>query len=131
MKFFEKIIDMININGQSFAGRSIVIKNQRIIIDGVDITPDAKVINITVDGNLDSVSVDMCEKIIVNGTVVQVNTASGDVECQNVAENVNTVSGDVECGNVGGNVTTTSGDVKCENVTGSVKTLSGDIKHRK
>lgn len=122
---------MININGQSFAGRSIVIKNQRIIIDGVDITPDAKVINITVDGNLDSVSADMCEKIIVNGTVAQVNTASGDIECQDVMENVNTVSGDIECGNVGGNVTTTSGDVKCENVTGNVKTLSGDIKHRK
>jgi hypothetical protein len=134
-KFFrniEKLIDdMVNINGKSFSGRSIVVTNNKVIIDGVDVTPDSKHIDIVVDGNIDKLDIDMCDNLMVKGNVGTLASTSADVECGDVTGSVNTVSGDIECGNVGGNVTTTSGDVKAENITGSVKTLSGDIKYRK
>jgi len=121
----------ININGKSFVGRNIVMSGNKIIIDGVDVTPDSKNIEITVNGNLDSLKVDMCDKITVNGNVNELSTTSGDVDCKDVTGDVKTLSGDIECGNVGGSVQTTSGDIKAENITGSAKTLSGDIKYRK
>jgi hypothetical protein len=102
-----------------------------VIIDGVDATPDAKQININIDNNINELSVDVCEKIQINGNVHDLKTSSGDVYCANVTGNVQSSSGDVECGDVGGNVQTSSGDVKCDIVQGSVKTMSGDIKHRK
>jgi hypothetical protein len=122
---------MVNINGKSFSGRSIVVTNNKVIIDGVDVTPDSKHIDIVVDGNIDKLDIDMCDNLMVKGNVGTLASTSADVECGDVTGSVNTVSGDIECGNVGGSITTTSGDVKCENVTGNVKTLSGDIKHRK
>jgi hypothetical protein len=129
----DKIDDMISINGKTFEGRNITVKNNKVIIDGVDVTPDSnsKHIDIIVDGNVDKLDIDMCDKLMIKGNVNTLAATSVDVQCGDVTGNVHTVSGDIECGNVGGSVTTTSGDVKCENVTGGVKTLSGDIKHRK
>jgi len=127
----EKLFDMVNINGKSFSGRSIVVTNNKVIIDGVDVTPDAKHIDIIVDGDIDKLDIDMCDKLMVKGNVNTLASTSADVECGDVTGSVKTVSGDIECGNVGGDVTTTSGDVKAENITGGVKTLSGDIKYRK
>jgi len=106
----------ITINGVTYqGGNSIVAIGNKVMIDGKDVTPDAKVINITVEGNIDEVSADYCQKIIVKGT----------------ANNVRTSSGDVDCGEVTGSVTTMSGDVKCGTVAGSVRTTTGDIKNAK
>ncbi len=127
----EKLFDMVNINGKSYSGRSVIIKNGKVIIDGVDVTPDAKHIDIIVDGDIDKLDIDMCNKLMVKGNVNTLASTSADVECGDVTGSVKTVSGDIQCGNIGGDVTTTSGDVKAENITGSVKTLSGDIKYRK
>lgn len=121
----------IIINGKSYIGSSVSINNNRVIVNGKEINEDSKVINITVEGNVDSVEVDYCAKIVVNGFVNKLSTTSGDVECGNVNQTVKTVSGDVECGNVGGDVSSTSGDIKAQNINGSVKTLSGDIKYVK
>lgn len=128
---FNKIEDMVNINGKSYSGRSVIISNGKVVIDGVDVTPDAKHIDIIVEGDIDKLDVDLCDKLMVKGNVNTLTSTSADVECGDVTGSVKTVSGDIECGNVGGDVTTTSGDVKAENITGSVKTLSGDIKYRK
>lgn len=128
---FDKVEDMVNINGKSYAGRSVTVINGKVVIDGVDVTPDAKHIDIIVDGDIDKLNVDMCDKLMVKGNVNTLASTSADVECGDVTGSINTVSGDIECGNVGGSVTTTSGDVKAENITGGVKTLSGDIKYRK
>lgn len=124
-------MSQIIINGKSYTGSSISINNNRIIINGNQINEDSKVINITIDGNIDSLDVDYCEKVVVNGFVNKLSTTSGDVECGNVNQTVKTVSGDIECGNVGGDVSSTSGDIKAQNINGSVKTLSGDIKYVK
>jgi len=121
---------MININGTYISGNNITITKNRVIIDGVDVTPDSKVITITVDGNIDEINADYCQKILVNGNVRSITATSGDIECKEVSGDIKTTSGDIECENVCGSVNTTSGDVKCGNVTGNVKTLSGDIRHK-
>jgi len=109
----------ISVNGVTISGsgRSVVIRDGKVIVDGKDATPaDAKEINITVNGNVDKVEADACQTISVTGEVGNVKTLSGDV----------TVTGDVK-----GSVQTMSGDVDCGgSVAGSVSTMSGDVKHR-
>lgn len=102
----------ITINGNVVSGRSVVVNNGRVIIDGVDVTPDSKIINISVDGSIDIMNVDVCSKIDVVGKVGTIKTASGDVDVDgDVTGSIQTMSGDVKCGDIGGNVSTMSGDV--------------------
>jgi len=107
---------MIIVNGSEYSGNNIVISNNKIIIDGNDVTPDSKIIEIKIDSDINELKVDCCDKIEINGNVYSVKTQSGDVD----------ISGDVS-----GSIKTMSGDVDCGNVTGSISTMSGDIKHRK
>lgn len=117
INWLKKIIDKmadININGTSFQSSQIIINNdQRIIINGKDVTPDAKKIDIKIDGNVDLVQVSACNSITVNGDTNSVKTSNGDVEVKgDVKEWVKTTNGDVKCGNVGGDVKTVNGDIK-------------------
>jgi hypothetical protein len=122
----------ININGVTYTGNNIIVKNNKVIINGNDVTSDTKIINITVEGNLEEISADYCEKIIINGNVGIVTTMSGNIECnKDILGNVRVTSGDIDCENIGGNVETVSGDVKCGNITGNVRTVSGDIRNKK
>jgi len=130
-KLFDDIMSTININGTKYQGSTVIVNGNRITVNGKDVTPDTKIINILVEGDINEVTADFCEKIMVTGNAKSVRTTSGDIVCHDVQGNVQTVSGDVECGNIGGSVATTSGDVKAENITGGVKTLSGDIKYKK
>jgi hypothetical protein len=107
---------MIRINNNSYIGSSVTISKGKIIIDGIDVTPDSKKIDIVVDGNISKLNVDSCDSLKVTGDVDTLSTMSGDVDIS---------------GNVTGNVKTMSGDVKCENIGGSTSTMSGDIKYRK
>lgn len=105
----------IIIGNQSFSGQNVTILNNRVIIDGVDVTdklPEQKTFNIEVTGNLESLKVDVCQKIHISGTVGQMQTQTGDVECGDVKGSITTISGDVECGTVGGPIQTMSGNVK-------------------
>lgn len=104
----------VTINGKTYIGNNIIVSNGKIIIDEKNVTSDDKVINITVNGNIDSLKVDTCNKLEIIGNVTNVNTVSGDVD----------INGDVS-----GSIQTVSGDVKCNNVSGSINTLSGDINH--
>lgn len=106
----------ITINGNSYVGNSIVVSNGKVIIDSKDMTVDGKQINITINGNINDLKVDSCEKISVKGNVGSIKTTSGDVDI---------------VGDVSGSVQTMSGDVDCSNIEGSVSTMSGDIKFRK
>ena len=105
----------ITINGNTYSGNSVVVTNGKVIINGKDVTPDSKEINISVNGDVSELNVDACNKILIHGNVKDISTKSGDVD----------VTGDVS-----GNVNTMSGDVDCQNVGGSIKTMSGDVKHR-
>lgn len=49
----------ITIDGNTYSGNSIVVTtNGKIIINGKDVTPDNKEINISVQGNIDELKVD-------------------------------------------------------------------------
>lgn len=105
----------IVIGSSIFSGRNVNISGNRVIIDGVDVTsqlPDQKQYTIEVTGDIESIKVDACDKLTVNGNVGSVSTASGDIECGDVGGAVSSVSGDIDCGNIGGSVSTVSGDVK-------------------
>lgn len=106
----------IIIQNNTYSGNSIVITNGTIFIDGKDVTPDSKEINISVVGDIEELKVDACNKVSVEGNVKSISTQSGDIE----------VSGDVH-----GSISTMSGDVDCNKVSGSVSTISGDIKHKR
>lgn len=98
-------------------GRNVTIINGKVIVDGKDVTPDAKEVNISVTGNVEKIEVDDCEKITVTGDVGSVITKSGDVSVG---------------GTISGSVQTISGDVDCKGIiSGGVKTVSGDISSRR
>lgn len=124
---------MIVINKNKYSGNNISIRNNRVIVDGNDVTPETKEIIINVEGNLENLDVEYANKITITGDVGEVRTSSGDIEVSGVIKgNISTSSGDVECdGDVGGHINTSSGDVKCGNVNGNVKTMSGNIKYKK
>ena len=122
---------MITINAKNIFGKNINISNGKVIIDGVDMTPDSKEITINVMGNIDTLDVDYAKEIKVNGDINKASTGSGDITCVNITGGARTGSGDIECETLNGDVQTGSGDVKANTITGSVKTGSGDIKYRK
>lgn len=109
-------------------GRSIV------IVDGKDVTPqtDDKVITIIINGNPDSVNVDVCESLTINGTTNHVESQTGSINIKgDVNGNVESGTGDIKCGNVSGNVESSTGDINCENVSGKVESSTGDISYKK
>lgn len=117
------------INGITISSRGTVeVKNGKIYIDQRDVTPDGKDIRIEVQGNVENLTVDACNRVSVKGNVGELSTVSGDVECGNVSGSVRTTSGDVSCKSVGGSVETVSGDVEATDVKGGIRTVSGDVR---
>ena len=100
------------VNGVTYTGQNISVINGKVIIDGIDVTPDSKIINIEVFGDVDELVVNAANNIKVSGNVHSIRTSTGDIHCGNVTGNVHTQTGDVKCGNVGGNVKTQTGDIK-------------------
>jgi hypothetical protein len=121
----------ITVNGKNYVGSSVTIMNGKVIVNGKEVTPeDSKVITINIEGDVEELNVDVCEKITIKGNVKNIQTSSGDVECNNITGSIQSSSGDIECGDVGGSIQTSSGDVKCGTISGNVRTNSGDIKHK-
>jgi DUF4097 and DUF4098 domain-containing protein YvlB len=120
----------ININGISFTGNSIRVNNGKVYIDGDEVTPTEKQINIQISGDVDNIDVDACDSIRITGNVNTVQLSSGSVEISgNVGCNLKTSSGNIRIdGNVIGDIKTVSGNVKANEITGDVKTVSGSIK---
>ena len=105
----------VTVNGVTYTGnRSVAVGNGRVVIDGKDVTPDAKQISIAVHGNVERLQVDSCEKISVTGDVGSVSTQTGDVDVGgNISGSVQTQTGDVDCaGSIGGKDSTQTGDIK-------------------
>ena len=125
---------IIKLNGKTYRGNSIQISGNKVIIDGVvqDTDEKEKIINISVEGDIQNLEVDYAKDIKITGNVRTVQTSSGDVVIGgSVENNIQTSSGDVEVdGAVGGGIQTSSGDVKCGAVAGNVKTNSGNIRHK-
>jgi hypothetical protein len=121
---------MININNNYHKGKSITIINGKVYIDGKDVTPDAKEINISVEGNIENLEVDHANAISIKGDINKVKSGSGDISCGNITGGAQTGSGDIDCGVINGDVQTGSGDVNATTISGSVRTGSGDIKYK-
>ena len=127
-------MNTITINGKTYSGgRNISVVNNRVFIDGKDVTGEGteKEINITVNGNLEELHVDACNRVQVTGDCQQVKTASGSVRVGGaVGGKVQSTSGSIQVsGPVSGDVESTSGSVHCGPVAGRVKTVSGSIRH--
>lgn len=121
-----------NVISGSFSGNSVVIRNGKVIVDGKDVTPDGKVINVTITGNVYNLDINACSSLTINGDVGEIKSGSGDIKCKDVFGGIETGSGDVECSNVTGNIQTGAGNVDVNgNITGKVKTGAGNIKYRK
>lgn len=103
----------ITINGKSYNGKNITIKNNKVLIDGVVQESDEKTINVTVTGNVEILDVDSCDLITVNGSANSVKSANGSIK----------IGGDVT-----GNVSTTNGSVKVgKSISGNANTVNGSI----
>lgn len=126
------------INGRVYkniTGGVITITNGKILVDGKSVedweNSEEKVINITIEGNVETLQASNCNNVTVKGNAKTIKTGSGDVTVSgNVSGNIQTGSGDVHCHDVGEDVSTGSGDVHCETVHGHVSTMSGDVYKR-
>ena len=92
----------IKINGVSYVGDSLVVKNNKIFIDGKEHEIDSKTINISVIGNIDSISADSCQKIYVKGDVNTLKTMSGDVEIEGIINEYKILYPNIICVLTGG-----------------------------
>lgn len=102
----------IEINGVKYSGQNITVRNNKIVIDGVDQTPDSKEITVIVEGDIDSIQNDK-GKIEVKGYVRFVDSVNGDVHVHGgVDAGVKTINGNVTCGFVNGPVSTVNGNIK-------------------
>ena len=105
-------------NGNVVSGRSIVINNGKIIVDGKNVElPDEKTINITIHGDLESLRVDSCDEVKIDGNV------SGDVH---ISQGRASIGGEVV-----GDVHVSQGNVDCGNVKGDVSVSMGNITNRR
>ena len=120
----------ISINGQVFQSPTgnITMTNNKIIIDGKDVTPSEKGIYIIVNGDINHLNATHANEINVIGNVDEIRTSSGDVTVAGgVQKSITTSSGDVKIKGNAGNVKTMSGDVKAKNINGTINTISGNI----
>jgi autotransporter translocation and assembly factor TamB len=101
-------------NGNMVSGRSIVINNGKVIVDGKNVElPDEKTINITIHGDLGSLSADSCGEVKIDGSVggdVSVSQGRASIGGE-VAGGVHVSQGNVDCGNVRGDVSVSMGNI--------------------
>ena len=102
-------------------GGTMTIQDGKVFVDGkpIDvlesIDTDEKVINITIEGNVERLEVDYCNSIKVTGDAKRIKTNNGDIE----------IGGDVQ-----GDVHTNMGSITCGNVEGDCHTNMGSILKR-
>lgn len=78
------------------------------MIDGVDVTPDAKRITVSIEGNVDSIITDYAD-VVVNRTANQIEAKNGNISCGDVSGDETTKNGNIRCGKVSGDATTKNG----------------------
>jgi hypothetical protein len=110
--FYRRIMATITINGVTYSGKNVSVRNGHVSIDGKESdTAGAPRVTIEVHGDIETFQCDSCDTASIHGDVGSVTTASGNVHCGDVSGSVRTASGNVSCRDIGGNVTTASGNV--------------------
>lgn len=90
----------------SVIGNNIILDNE--VIGKIE----DKVINITIEGNVEELNIDACNTLTVKGSVQSLQLTNGDIIVEN------SVMGDVK---------NTNGDIIAKEIKGNVKTTNGDI----
>jgi hypothetical protein len=126
-RFLTKSNRMTTVNEKTYSGKKVNLMNGKVIIDGIDCTPPDSVISITVSGNVETLTVERANQILVQGTVGELNSGSGDIECSDILGSCKTGSGNITCKSIAQGATTGSGDISANSITGNLKTGSGDI----
>lgn len=118
-----------NISGRTFRGNNIQITNNRIIIDGKDVTDEyetrpTEILEIKVlEGSIGNLTTDAN---VTCGEVAGYVDAGGSITCKNVGGNAD-AGGSISCGDVHGDVDA-GGSVKCEAVSGNID-AGGSVSH--
>lgn len=108
---------IIKSNGKvtTIKGGSIQIVNGKILTDGKaveEINTDEKVINVTIEGEVERLEVDYCNEITVNGDAKRVRANCGNVNIKgNVSGDVHANCGSITCGNVEGDCHANMGSI--------------------
>jgi len=94
----------VTINGKTYQGRNIQVINNRVIIDGKEVTEKGMakngILKVQVEGTLESLITDASvEAGLVKGDI----QAGGSVSCDDVDGDVQ-AGGSVTCGKVGGDI---------------------------
>ena len=121
----KKIMGVIIKNQSGCVSRDVVGKTISIIggktfINGEPINElndigEERVINITIEGNVERLEVECCKTITVKGGAKRVHTHCGDIDiCGDVEGDVHTNCGSINCGNVGGDCHTNMGSITCK-----------------
>lgn len=97
--------------------KNMTINNGKVTVDGMFFEEwynrdEIVVINITVSGDVESINVDSCDTISINGNANHVNTKNGNVS----------VSGNIE-----GNVESKNGNITANTIQGNAETKNGNI----
>lgn len=100
---------------RQISGGHLQIVNGEVITDGQpvrEINTDEKVINITIEGDIERLEVDYCSSIRITGNAKRVKTLNGDIEIGgNVEGDVHTNMGSITCGDVEGDCHTNMGSI--------------------
>jgi len=119
----------VTINGRTFSGNNLTMRNGRIIVDGKDVTDDtgvdmATVLEVKITGEIGSLECD--KSVTVVGAITGNVDARGSVTCDDVGGDVK-AGGSANTNNVKGNVYA-NGSVNCDKVGGSVQ-AGGSVNH--
>lgn len=109
-------------NGRRVVVNGNYVKNVKIdkmtmvLIDGKPIKEfgqtDEKVINISIQGDIERLEVDCCENIKVTGNARRIKSNQGDIEIHgNVEGDVHSNMGSITCGNVNGDCHANMGSI--------------------
>jgi len=95
-------------------GKSVVITDNQITVNGVVTKLEGKDIVINITGDVGKLEVQV-GNVVVNGNVADLTASCGDITCGDVSGDVKNSCGDIKCGAVGGSVKATCGDVYTNN----------------
>lgn len=120
------------INGKEIRNSVIEFKNGCMYVNGKPFEDwsgsDEKVINITINGNIESLMVDSCSYVNIQGDVNISKVNNGDIIVKgHVKGEIKASNGDVSCWDVSGDVFAYNGDIRCRYAKGSVAADNGDI----
>jgi hypothetical protein len=117
-------MNSITINGKSYIcqGKSIVVKNGKLLLDG-DLITEGLSGNVTVSFTGDLASLECADAHVTGDIKGGVNCA--DLECRDIVGNVN--AADIKCNNIKGDIR--AADVRCSEIFGNVN--AAQVKYKK